>query len=123
MHIQLETPDNNTIRSYSDTQLTIANEVYENSIIVSKHIVVSPWPILSVHDLNETNLAPLLELEPEIILIGRQQQGIHIPMSVMQYLSKQRIGIECMSIGAASRTFNLLLSEGRRVVAGFIFTR
>ena len=42
-------------------------------------------------------------------------------MPVMHYLSKQRIGIECMSIGAASRTFNVLLGEGRRVVAGIIF--
>ena len=39
----------------------------------------------------------------------------------MSLLSQQRIGIECMSIGAACRTYNILLSEHRAVVAGFIF--
>ena len=121
MHIQLETPDNNTIRSYNDTEITVGSEVYQNSIIISRNEVISSWPIHVVQELNETSLAPAIKLDPEIIIIGHQQRGAQIPIPVLEYLSKQRIGIECMSIGAASRTFNVLLSEGRRVVIGVIF--
>ena len=122
MHIQLETPDNNTIRSYTDTQITIGATVYKHSIIISKNAIITSWPISSVQELNATNLEPALKLEPDIIIIGHQQPEAHIPMALMEYLSKQRVGIECMSIGAASRTFNVLLSEGRNVIIGLIFS-
>lgn len=120
MHIQLEAPDKNGIRSYTDAEITVGSAVYQQSIIIGKDTIVSEWPVHSVQELNETNLAPILALEPEVIIVGHQQSGVYIPALVMQYLSKQRIGIECMSIGAASRTFNVLLSEHRNVVAAII---
>jgi uncharacterized protein len=120
MHIQLEAPDNNAIRSYTDSEITIGTTVYQQSVIISKDIIISRWPVRSVHEINEKNLAPLLKLEPEVIILGHQQSGVYIPAPIMQYLSKQRIGIECMSIGAASRTFNVLLSEQRSVIAAII---
>jgi uncharacterized protein len=122
MHIQLETPNNNTIRSYTDREITVGTTVYSNSVIISNHVIISSWPIDSVQALNETTLEPLLLLDPEIIIIGHQQLGTYTPMPVIHYLSKQRIGIECMSIGAACRTFNVLLGEGRKVIAGIIFS-
>lgn len=121
MHIQLETPDNNTIRSYSNTEITVGSRVYQGSIIISKSEVISSWPIDAVQKLTEITLMPAIKFEPDIIIIGHQQPGAHIPIPLLEYLSKQRIGIECMSIGAASRTFNLLLNEGRKVVIGIIF--
>ena len=35
-------------------------------------------------------------------------------------LTAQRVGIEVMDTGAACRTYNILLAEGRRVVAGLL---
>lgn len=122
MHIQLEAPDKNAIRSYTDAEITIDATVYQQSVIISRDTIISEWPVHSVQELNEKNLEALLELEPEVIIVGHQQFGIYIPIPVMHYLSKQRIGIECMSIGAASRTFNVLLSEQRSVVAAIIFS-
>ena len=122
MHIQRETPENHAIRSYTNTEITVGHTVYTKNTLISREAIISPWPITSIQAFNDTHLEALLKLEPEIILIGHEQPGIQIPISVMQNLSKQRIGIECMSIGAASRTFNLLLSEGRKVVIGILFT-
>lgn len=121
MHIQLETSDKNTIRSYTDEQITIGETTYQQSVIVSRDKIITSWPVHSLQDLNAKNLDFMLTVEPEIIIIGHKQPGINIPITVMQHLSKLRIGIECMSIGAACRTFNVLLSEHRRVVAGIIF--
>ena len=121
MHIQLETPDKNTILSYTDEQVTVEAVVYQGSVIIGRHSIIFPWPIHSVIELTEASLEPMLHLKPEIIIIGHQQPSVYLPMSIMQYLSKFRIGIECMSIGAACRTFNVLLSEQRNVIAGIIF--
>ena len=120
MHIQLESPERNTIRSYTDTSITIGNTVYPHSVIISREILIADWPVRSIQALNETNLETLLALQPDLIIIGHQQPGIQIPLTIISYLSTRRVGIECMSIGAACRTFNLLLSEQRLVVAGII---
>jgi uncharacterized protein len=119
MHIQRETPDNNTIRSYTEKEIVIGEIRYETSTIVAKDSVVS-WAIYSIEEVDEEHLKPILELQPEIIIIGHHQRS-QLPMRVMQYLSRQRIGVECMSVGAACRTFNVLLAEGRVVVLGVIF--
>lgn len=121
MHIQLEAPDTHAIRSYNDTEITVNAMTYQKSIVISRDVMIAEWPIHSVEELTEEIIEPILKLDPEVIIVGHQQTGTPIPISVMQYLSKQRIGIESMNIGAASRTFNVLLSEQRRVVALIIF--
>ena len=122
MHIQLETPDSNTIRSYTNECITVGSAIYKHSVIISRDSIISPWLIDSIQELNETHLQEALALKPEIIIIGHQQPKRHLPMAAMAYLSQRHVGIECMSIGAASRTFNVLLSERRNVVAGMIFS-
>jgi len=121
MQINLEAADNHSIKSYSDSQIKIQSTLYEDSFIVSRNEIIIPWPIHSLQELNEATMEPLLKFQPEIIIIGHNQPGILAPTAILEQLSKLRIGIECMSIGAASRTFNILLSEQRTVVAGFIF--
>lgn len=121
MQIHLEASDQHTIRSYGDSQINVNNTVYNDSLIISRQNIISPWPVHSVLDLTEDLLTPILELQPEVIIIGHNQPNAQIPIMLVQFLAKQRIGIECMSIGAASRTFNVLLGELRAVVAGMVF--
>jgi len=123
MHIQLETPEQNTIRSYTDASITIGETVYQDSVILSKDTLLCPWSIESLNTLDEERLAPLLSLNPDLIIIGHNTPLARIPGAMMAYLSKRQIGIESMSLGAASRTFNVLLSEDRHVVAGIIFAK
>ena len=121
MQIQREIPENHTIRSYTQTHITVGTHNYQDSVLISKESIIFPWEIHSLQDLNETHLAPILDLKPDILIIGHQSLGTLPPLPILQYLSKQRIGLECMSIGAACRTFNVLLSEDRQVIAGIIF--
>lgn len=121
MHIQIETPVNNTIRSYTDKQISIGTHFYQESLIVCTESLLTEWPVQSIKALNEDNIKPLLHLNPEVIIIGHQESGEYPSVRVIEFLSKKRVGIECMSIGSACRTFNVLLSEQRRVVLGIIF--
>ena len=121
MQINLESPDQHTIQSYGDSQIMVNNTLYSDSLIISRQAIISPWSIHAVQALTEADLQPMIELQPEVIIIGQNQTGAQVPMMLVQYLSKQRIGIECMSVGAACRTFNVLLGEHRAVVLGMVF--
>lgn len=121
MQINLESSDKHTIQSYSDSQMMINGVEYTDSLIISRGEIITPWPLHSVLELSEDLIKPLLEQHPEVILIGHRQLDVQIPIMIVQFLAQHRIGIECMSMGAACRTFNVLLGEQRNVVAGIIF--
>lgn len=121
MQINLEIPEKNTIQAYSDTIITVNNADYCTSFIISREAIISSWTVNFLHEFTEETLQPILKLQPEVILIGHNQPDAQLPMPVVQFLANQRIGIECMSIGAASRTFNVLLGEERAVVIGIVF--
>ena len=66
----------------------------------------------------------LLLYEPELIIIGLDQAELATNLSLIaaqSSLQSRDIPIEFMSIGAACRTFNILLSENRAVVMGVRF--
>jgi uncharacterized protein len=121
MHIQIDSRKPNSIISYSDSKLIINDITYSNNVIISNHDIISPWLVNSLADITEAALSPIIQLKPEIILIGHSTLGQQLPQSTQHYLSKQRIGVECMPIGSGCRTFNVLLSEERRCILGIIF--
>lgn len=122
MHINLEAVENNTIQAYHDNQIQINSIVYERSLIVSRKEIITDLIIKDIRDIDDHYLHQLLEFKPEVIIIGHEALGTFPALSIRSQLSQHRIGLECMSIGAACRTYNVLLSEERAVVAGFILT-
>ncbi|WP_019217069.1 Mth938-like domain-containing protein [Legionella tunisiensis] len=120
MHISLETVDQHTIQSYSENEIRIDAISYQSSLIVNRHELITNWPIHTVNELDAELLVPLLKHQPRIVLIGHNNQGQLVSFPIIQTLAQQGIGLECMSIGAACRTFNVLLSEHREVVLGII---
>ncbi|OGV29597.1 MAG: hypothetical protein A3E88_04960 [Legionellales bacterium RIFCSPHIGHO2_12_FULL_35_11] len=120
MEIILEAVAKYSIQSYDKNSITIDNKAYTSSIFVSAQGVEINWDISSINELSESKIAPLSKLNPEVIIIGHNKPDLFIPTEIIAKLSQEKIGIECMSIGAASRTFNVLLSELRNVVIGFI---
>lgn len=60
---------------------------------------------------------PVATLEPEIVLLGTgEQQRFPHPRLTRELLTRG-IGVEIMNTAAACRTYNILMLEGRRVVA------
>ena len=121
MEIQLEAREPHTIQSYSDTAITINHEVYAKSIILNHDTLISDWPVTQASELNAALLDALIALKPEIIILGSHNPDALRRLDIIRQLCEQNIGIECMDIGAACRTFNVLLSEERAVVVGIIF--
>lgn len=121
MQINLETIQTHSIQSYSNTAITIQDNVYEESLIVSSDTIMTPWKIKHITALTHEILQPIISLAPKILIIGHTQLGSFPPITTLQQLSQLGIGIETMAVGAACRTFNVLLSEHRAVVLGIIF--
>lgn len=121
MHIQLENAQPHSIEAYSDTEIKINQHIYRENIIVSRQTILTGWEVDNLNALSERTLEPLLQQNPEIILIGRATQEF-IPAALSAALAKKRVGMECMSIGAACRSYNILLGEERRVVLGILFS-
>lgn len=122
MHIQKEAPEAHTILSYSDTEIKIGETLYTESFIVSRSNIITPWPVAGASALNEALLQTILDLKPEVIILGSNTPDVCQKLPAVQKLHAKNIGIECMTLGAASRTFNLLLTEERAVVAGMILS-
>ena len=121
MQIHLEQAEAHAIKGYSEQEIKVGSEIYDSSLIISREQIIPNWPIHRLQELSDLLLQPLLEMEPEVVIIGHSETGKLPSPTIYAHLSKLQIGLECMSIGAASRTFNVLLSEHRSVVAGFIF--
>ncbi len=120
MHISLETPEHHTIQAYSEKQIQINSISYDHSLIVSRQEIITDIEIRHIKELDESYLALLLKHQPELIIIGHPDKSVFPPLELIARLSQQRIGIEFMSIGAACRTYNVLLGEERIVTLGII---
>ncbi len=120
MQINLESSAKNTIQAYSEEALKIANIDYDSSLLINAGELINPWP---VHRLEELTLELLLESlhsKPKIIIIGHKQPKQFVGVALVENLAKQQIGLESMSIGAACRTFNVLINEAREVLLAII---
>lgn len=108
------------IHAVEPGRVRIQNTDYTSSFIVSPDRIVADWPPASVEDLTDEHLGTLLEFEPEVVLLGTGA-GIRFPSArVFAMFQSRGIGLEVMDTAAACRTYNVLVSDRRRVVAGLM---
>ncbi len=110
----------NVIRSFTDNSIDINNKTYRNSLIVGNNILIDNWEISHIDELTKDNWEKLLEHKPEVILIGTGKSLIFPPPSSYAPAITMGIGVEFMDSVAACRTYNVLVSEDRSVIAGII---
>ena len=107
----------NTVRSYSPGQLKVGDSVITRSCLISPTELISDWRPQLLNELTLEDLEPLLALAPEIVILGAGVKQRFPPMEWMAALMSRGIGCDVMDTGAACRTYNVLVSEGRKVVA------
>jgi len=108
------------IRAFTDNKITVNNTLYERSLVISKHHLNTDWGIEHVDQLSHDVWQALLADKPEVILIGTGPTLVFPHPSSYAPAIEQGIGVEFMDSGAACRTYNVLLSEDRQVIAGII---
>ena len=109
----------NAFTGYGEGYVEVGGTRYTASLVVSADRLAA-WPARSIDALDRSDLAPIVEMKPEILLIGTGSTlGFPDPASLAD-LHAARIGVEVMDTRAACRTYNILLGEGRHVVAALI---
>ena len=109
------------IQAYGDNGFRIADQRYDHPVIVMPDRTV-PWTGGDVVAITPDSLEPLRNAEPpvELLLIGCGRSITFVPAALRQALRDWGIVIDAMDTGAACRTYNVLLTEERRVAAALI---
>jgi len=106
--------DAQLIQSYGAAGFRIGNRQYDTPVLVTTNLTTE-WS----GELTLEALEPLFATipQPEILLIGTGARHEMIDQKLRMALKARGLGIDSMDTGAACRTFNILLSESRRVAA------
>jgi uncharacterized protein len=112
----------NLIRGYSATEIRIGEQRIHGSCIVTAGELLTEWGPESYAQFGVAHLAALVALGPELVLLGTGMQQQFAPREVRDALAARGIGLEAMQLGAACRTFNVLVQEERRVAAALFLT-
>ena len=98
----------------------MVDDFHTSPIIVSATELVSDWPVPAAEALTEQHLDAVLALNPEVVLIGTGERQIFLAPALMMVFYSRGVGVEVMTTDAACRTFNVLVSESRNVVAALL---
>ena len=105
------------VRRYGGGQILIGEQVITRPCIVSPQRLLLDWEAESFAGLSERQLEPLFSFGAEIILVGSGETQPYPSAEVRALLRTRAVALEYMSLGAACRTYNILASEQRVVVA------
>jgi uncharacterized protein len=108
----------NLIRGYSETEVRIGEHSVRGSCIVSADTLITQWEPQSFAGLEAMHLEAILALGPELVVLGTGPVQQFPSAEIRALLARRGVGLEAMQLGAACRTFNVLVQEERRVAAG-----
>jgi uncharacterized protein len=110
----------NTFTGYGEGYVEVNRARHSSSLVVTGDRLVTDWPAAAVGALAPDHIAAIVELRPEIVLIGTGARLAFPDRALLAPLYKAGIGVEVMDTPAACRTYNILLAEGRGVIAAVI---
>lgn len=106
-----------TIRGIERGFVKIGDTQHAGRVVVSQDRIIDEWQMPDVESLAAEHVAAILAFEPEVVLLGSGWQVRQPANEFLFALARAGVGLETMETGAACRTFNILVAEGRRVVA------
>ncbi|MFQ5644252.1 MAG: Mth938-like domain-containing protein [Thiogranum sp.] len=108
------------VRACDDRQVTIGTQSYRRSLILTPERVIPEWQPQQLSDITEQDFDRILSLQAEIILLGTGARLSFPAAHLRAYVLATGTGLEVMDTPAACRTYNILLSENRHVVAALL---
>lgn len=105
------------VRAYGNGEIRIESQSYKGAVIVSATALIHEPTIESVAALASYDAQRVLALKPELVLLGTGSTQVFPDGAFSMPYLKAGVGVEVMNTGAACRTYNVLVSEQRRVVA------
>jgi uncharacterized protein len=110
----------NIINAHTIDSISVNGAAHTRSILVPPTGPVMPWPVASIAELTESHFERILQARPELVIFGSGRLLRFPPPALLRPLMAARIGLETMDTPAACRTYNILVGEGRRVMAALL---
>jgi uncharacterized protein len=121
MDLSLDRPEGYLfVRHVAAHSITLVDRELNSSFLLAPDRVIEHWPVAAADALDASHVDTLLALQPELVILGTGPQQVFPAAAFLAGFLRKGVGIEVMDNAAAARTYNLLASEARRVVAGFI---
>jgi uncharacterized protein len=98
----------------------VGSTPFRHSVLVPWRGEVLPWHAATLADLSEAHFERVVAFNPEVVIFGSGTRLQFLPPALMRGLYEARIGIETMDTAAACRTYNVLVAEGRNVLAALL---
>jgi uncharacterized protein len=103
---------------YGDGYVEINGQRHTPSLVITpQSLQLENWSDVSFESLSEDHFSRLVLLKPEMVLLGTGAKLRFPHPRLNRPLVEARIGLDVMDTGAACRTYNILMAEGRGVLA------
>ncbi len=93
---------------------------FTKSILVTSDRIFEDWPATDFASLTAGHFAQFLALKPDLVLLGTGATLRFPHPELTRCLHAAQIGLEVMDNAAVCRTYNILLAEGRNVIAAVL---
>lgn len=108
------------IRAYEPGSIQINETRYTTSLLLTPRQLQTECLPLDLESLTESHLQAIAALRPEIVILGTGPRFRYAEPRVRAFFAREGIGLEVMDTGAACRTYNILMAEGRNVACALL---
>ena len=106
--------------SAQEGTVLVNQQALDASFVLAPNQLVENWGPASVDELEPAHMDALLAMKPSVAILGTGPRQRFPSPAVMAAMLTRGVGLEVMDNAAAARTFNVLATEGRTVVAAFL---
>lgn len=110
----------NTVTAYGSGYIEINAQRHFGGLKIRPDGAVQAWDVSGIAEFDEKAVSELLLDAPEIILLGTGDEQTFPAVATLSELYRSQTGFEVMSTPAACRTYNILMAEGRHVLAALM---
>ncbi len=112
-----------TVTGYEQDWVEINAIRFDHSLIVLPEVAPVAWPVSEFDALQPQDFNPIEAQAPDLLILGTGSRQRFASPKLVSSLIARRIGVECMDNQAACRTYNILMTEGRKVALALILPR
>ena len=113
-------PGTNVLTRHEAGRVWVGSQPFAHSVVVPWQGEVRAWPLARFDALDAAHFEPLAAMGAAVVIFGSGARLRFPAPALLRTLIQRGIGVETMDTAAACRTYNVLASEGRAVVAALL---
>lgn len=110
----------NTVTAYGNDWIEINRRRYRGALLIMPEGEIHAWQVERFETLAAGDFEALLARSPELVLLGTGSRQRFPHPRLTAALAQAGVGIDVMNTHAACRTYNILMAEGRKVLAALL---